>query len=177
MWLGDTACLPTQFDTVIVWVKDSDMILGAVWTWKVRSSYSLFWFKPQLNVNFRSLHWTSSMYFFFAPSCNWPLVPGSGRCFFTQTLCLHWVVHHIFSSSEGCECQVIQGFALDGSGRALCEHHSCFPHSLQHPALPKIWSASTCLMVIEQCPWKGCEKATSFYVNSFSDRFPYSHIS
>ena len=131
------------------------LILVPAWTWKVRFSYSLLWFKPQLKVNFRSMHWTSLMYFFFATSCNWTLVPGSDWWFFTQTLGLRWVVYHIFSSSEGSKFQVIQGFMLNGSGRAPCEYHSHFPYSLKHPALPKIWSTSTCLMVIKQCPWQG----------------------
>ena len=125
-----------------------------VWTWKVHFLCSLLWFKHQLNVNFRSMYWTSPMHFFVTTSCNWPLVPSSDWCFFTQTLCLHWVVYHIFSSPEGSKFQVIQGFTLDGSGRAPCKHYSCFPYSLKHPALPKIRSTSSCLMVIEQCPWK-----------------------
>ena len=52
------------------------------------------------------------------------------------------MVYHIFSSLEGFKFQVIQGFVLDGSGRAPCEYYSHLPHSLEHPALPKIWSAS-----------------------------------
>ena len=75
--------------------------------------------------------------------------------FFLCIFLFPWVVYHIFSSSEGFKFQVIQGFVLDGLGRAPCEYDSHFPHSLKHPALPKIWSASTCLMVVKQCLWKG----------------------
>ncbi|KAF8816261.1 hypothetical protein BYT27DRAFT_7221500 [Phlegmacium glaucopus] len=77
------------------------------------------------------------------------VVPGR---FDTAIIQVKDVVYPIFSSSEGSKFQLIQGFALDGSGRAPCKHHSCFTHSLKHPPLPKIWSASTCVMVIEQRP-------------------------
>ena len=132
------------------------LTVALAWTWKVRFHVLSFGLslKPKLDVNYRSMHWTSPMHFFVTTSRNWSLVPGSGWCFFTQTFGICRMVYNIFSSPEGSKFQVIQGFALDGSGRAPCKHHSCFPHSLEHPALPKIWSASTCLMVVKQCPWK-----------------------
>ncbi|KAF8808312.1 hypothetical protein BYT27DRAFT_7222947 [Phlegmacium glaucopus] len=77
------------------------------------------------------------------------VVPGR---FDTAIIQVEDVVYPIFSSSEGSKFQLIQGFALDGLGRAPCKHHSCFTHSLKHPPLPKIWSTSTCVMVIEQRP-------------------------